>query len=80
MRRILADAGLEEIDLTDRIKKARRHVSQNEGLIFEKSAPGKRGMELPPLDVPAVDARARAGRRIRCATASRDFPRSARSK
>jgi glycine cleavage system P protein (glycine dehydrogenase) subunit 2 len=37
------------------INKARRHVSQNEGLIFEKSAPGKRGFELPPLDVPAVD-------------------------
>jgi len=37
------------------IRKAGRHVSQSEGLIFEKSAPGKRGMELPPLDVPAVD-------------------------
>ncbi|HEV2490770.1 MAG TPA: aminomethyl-transferring glycine dehydrogenase subunit GcvPB [Candidatus Acidoferrales bacterium] len=37
------------------IKKAGRHVSQSEGLIFEKSAPGKRGMELPPLDVPATD-------------------------
>jgi len=37
------------------IRKAGRHVSQNEGLIFEKSAPGKRGMQLPPLDVPAVD-------------------------
>jgi len=47
--------------LTDRIKKARRQVNQNEGLIFEKSAPGKRGMELPPLDVPAVDARAVLG-------------------
>ncbi len=47
--------------MTDRIKKAGRHVSQNEGLIFEKSAPGKRGMELPPLDVPAVDARALLG-------------------
>ena len=42
--------------MTDRIKKAARHVNQSEGLIFEKSAPGKRGMELPPLDVPAVDA------------------------
>ncbi len=39
----------------DRIKKARRHTSQNEGLIFDSSAPGKRGMELPPLDVPPVD-------------------------
>ena len=35
--------------------KARPHPSQNEGLIFTKSAPGKRGMELPPLDVPVVD-------------------------
>jgi glycine dehydrogenase subunit 2 len=39
----------------DRIKKARRHVSQSEGLIFESSAAGKRGMELPKLDVPAAD-------------------------
>jgi len=42
--------------LTERITKAGRHTSQSEGLIFEKSSPGKRGMELPPLDVPAVDA------------------------
>ena len=43
------------------IRKAGRHVSQNEGLIFEKSVRGKRGMELPPLDVPPVDARAVLG-------------------
>ena len=43
------------------IGKASRHVNQNEGLIFEKSAPGKRGMELPPLDVPAVDPVAALG-------------------
>ena len=43
--------------MSDKIKKARVHVNQNEGLIFEKSAPGKRGFELPPLDVPSVDAR-----------------------
>ncbi|MGB6843767.1 MAG: aminomethyl-transferring glycine dehydrogenase subunit GcvPB [Candidatus Acidiferrales bacterium] len=36
-------------------RSARRHVSRNEGLIFERSAPGKRGFELPPLDVPALD-------------------------
>ena len=47
--------------MSDRIKKAGRHVSQNEGLIFEQSAPGKRGVEFPPLDVPAVDARAALG-------------------
>ena len=37
------------------IKKATRHVSQNESLIFERSPPGKRAYQLPPLDVPAVD-------------------------
>jgi glycine dehydrogenase subunit 2 len=47
---------------SDKITKARRHVSQNEGLIFEKSAPGKRGIELPPLDVPAVDAARELGK------------------
>lgn len=45
----------------EQIKKARRHVSQNEGLIFERSGTGKRGMELPALDVPAVDARQELG-------------------
>ncbi|HEX2329247.1 MAG TPA: aminomethyl-transferring glycine dehydrogenase subunit GcvPB [Candidatus Angelobacter sp.] len=39
------------------IKKATRHVNQNEGLIFERSSPGKKGYRLPPLDVPAVDAK-----------------------
>ena len=39
----------------DRIKKATTHISQNEGLIFEKSSPGKRAYKLPPLDVPEVD-------------------------
>jgi glycine dehydrogenase subunit 2 len=38
------------------MSKATRHVNINEGLLFEKSAPGKRGMELPPLDVPPADA------------------------
>jgi glycine dehydrogenase subunit 2 len=45
----------------DRIVKARRHVSQSEGLIFEKSAHGKRGMELPKLDVPGADPREELG-------------------
>jgi glycine dehydrogenase subunit 2 len=35
--------------------KVRPHQTQNEGLIFEKSSPGKRAYKLPPLDVPAVD-------------------------
>src|SRR5579859_2355135 len=42
--------------MTEKIKKATRHTNQNEGLIFEKSSPGKRAFELPPLDVPAADA------------------------
>ncbi len=37
-------------------KKATTHVNQNEGLIFEKSSPGKKAYRLPPLDVPEVDA------------------------
>ncbi|HLK32209.1 MAG TPA: aminomethyl-transferring glycine dehydrogenase subunit GcvPB [Terriglobales bacterium] len=38
------------------VKKAARHVNQNEGVIFEKSSPGKAAWKLPPLDVPEVDA------------------------
>src|SRR5580700_2909538 len=41
--------------MNEKIKKASRHTNQNEGLIFEKSSPGKRAFELPPLDVPAAD-------------------------
>ena len=55
---VLSEKNLtEEIEaaVASGIKKAGRHVSQREDLIFEKSAPGKRGMELPPLDVPAAD-------------------------
>jgi glycine dehydrogenase subunit 2 len=42
--------------MEDNIKKVSRHPNQNEGLIFEKSSPGKRAFDLPPLDVPAADA------------------------
>jgi glycine dehydrogenase subunit 2 len=35
--------------------KVRPHQTQNESLVFEKSAPGKRAYKMPPLDVPAVD-------------------------
>src|SRR5256714_4239492 len=41
--------------MNKKIKKASRHTNQSEGLIFEKSSPGKRAFELPPLDVPSVD-------------------------
>ena len=38
------------------INKVSSHPTQNEPLLFEISSPGKRGYQLPPLDVPAVDA------------------------
>ncbi|HEY3938294.1 MAG TPA: aminomethyl-transferring glycine dehydrogenase subunit GcvPB [Bryobacteraceae bacterium] len=38
------------------IKKVSKHIVQNELLVFEQSSPGKRGYQLPALDVPAVDA------------------------
>jgi len=41
--------------------KASIHVNQNEGLIFEKSSPGKRAFDLPPLDVPKTDPREALG-------------------
>jgi len=43
------------------IKKARPHVTQNEPLLFEISSPGKKGYQLPPLDVPEVDPAAALG-------------------
>ena len=42
--------------MNSKIKKATTHISQNEGLICEKSSPGKKAYKLPPLDVPPVDA------------------------
>src|SRR5260370_37709598 len=48
--------------------KVRPHQTQNEGLVFEKSSPGKRAYKMPPLDVPAVDAKTLLG------DAHRDIP------
>jgi len=45
--------------------KVRPHQTQNERLVFEKSAPGKKAYKLPPLDVPAVDAAAMLGEAYR---------------
>ena len=42
--------------MNSKIRKATTHISQNEGLIFEKSSPGKKAYKLPPLEVPEVDA------------------------
>jgi glycine dehydrogenase subunit 2 len=43
------------VNPNEMIKKATTHISQNEGLIFERSDAGKRAYKLPPLDVPEVD-------------------------
>ena len=40
---------------TNAVGKVRPHQTQNEALLFEKSAPGKKAYKLPALDVPAVD-------------------------
>jgi len=40
--------------MENRIRDARPHVTRNEDLIFERSSPGKLGVQLAPLDVPAV--------------------------
>ncbi|HJZ64597.1 MAG TPA: aminomethyl-transferring glycine dehydrogenase subunit GcvPB [Candidatus Acidoferrum sp.] len=51
--------------MNSKINKATRHTSQNEGLIFEKSSPGKRAFELPPLDVPSANASGELGKHLR---------------
>ena len=43
-------------DCNANIKKVTKHLSQNEGLIFERSSSGKAAYKLAPLDVPEVDA------------------------
>jgi glycine dehydrogenase subunit 2 len=47
---------MSEVSVASTNKKIRLHQTQNEALLFEKSAPGKSAYMLPPLDVPAVDA------------------------
>ncbi len=46
-------------------KKVTTHVNQNEGLIFEKSSPGKKAYRLAELDVPAVDPKRLLGQAAR---------------
>src|SRR5258708_7045246 len=55
------------------IKKVRQHINQTEPLLFENSSPGKRGYQLPALDVPAVDAAAVLGAQ-NTRTEIEDFP------
>jgi glycine dehydrogenase subunit 2 len=45
--------------------KVRPHQTQNEALVFEKSAPGKRAYKLAPLDVPLVDPESLLGSAVR---------------
>src|SRR3954468_17473961 len=53
---------MSDVDIKNRdIKKATHHVNQNEGLIFERSSPGKKAYRLAPLDVPEVDYRKALG-------------------
>jgi glycine dehydrogenase subunit 2 len=50
-----------ETQINRSIGKVRPHQTQNEGLVFEKSSPGKKAYKLPPLDVPEVDPAALLG-------------------
>ena len=43
------------------IDKVRAHITQNESLLFERSSPGKKGYQLPALDVPPIDPAAALG-------------------
>lgn len=52
-------------EMNKNIKKVRRHISQNEGLIFERSSAGKAAYRLAPLDVPEVDAAKLLGAQLR---------------
>jgi glycine dehydrogenase subunit 2 len=50
-----------EMEAKGQTQKVRPHPTQNEALLFEISSPGKKGYQLPPLDVPAADPRAALG-------------------
>ena len=43
--------------MENRIRAARAHITRNEDLIFERTSPGKSGVDFPPLDVPPASAR-----------------------
>ncbi len=47
--------------MENRIRTARQHVTRNEDLIFERTSPGKSGVALPSLDVPAPPAKEALG-------------------
>src|SRR5665213_911199 len=57
-----SDSKTEQTPFIGERHKVSSHISQNEGLIFEKSSPGKKAYRLSRLDVPAVDAKALLGK------------------
>src|SRR5574337_311058 len=50
--------------MENRIREARSHVTRNEGLIFERSTPGKCGVDLPPPEVPLPSVEELLGREL----------------
>ncbi|PSH05400.1 MAG: glycine dehydrogenase (aminomethyl-transferring) [Acidobacteria bacterium] len=54
----------------ENIRKVTTHISQNEGLIFEHSSPGKKAYRLAELDVPEIDASAELGAALRTESAA----------
>ena len=55
MATIIAEPNTGPTPRNTTLGKVRTHPTQNEGLVFEKSSPGKRAYKLAPLDVPPVD-------------------------
>ncbi len=55
------------------VRKVSRHISQNEGLIFERSSPGKYAYQLPEATVPDGDPAAALGG-VALRTEIEDFP------
>src|SRR5665213_343056 len=60
-----SDSKTEQTPFVGERHKVSSHISQNEGLIFEKSSPGKKAYRLSQLDVPAVDTKALLGEAAR---------------
>ena len=56
------------------IRKSTPHVNQNEGLIFERSSPGRVGYDLPALDVPEADLSAALGSNTNVREPISNFP------
>jgi glycine dehydrogenase subunit 2 len=60
---------ISEVPVSCANNKVRPHPTQNEGLLFEHSSPGKHAYKLPALDVPAVDASSLLGAAYRSQSA-----------